>query len=111
VELGLFLGPDLLHRVNPLAQQRHAGLRVGAVVAHLLEVPPGSHADGGPTAGDVVEAGYLLGRGDGVAFDQQEDPGAHHEPLGAHRRRGEGHERIECPVVLPRELAAALGPS
>ena len=75
---GLVLGPDRLHRLDPLAHQREARARVGAVVVHLLEVPAGADAEEEAAAGELVERGDLLGGRDRVALDDQADAGAEH---------------------------------
>ena len=39
VVFGGLLGPDLLHRLDPLAHQLEAGFELGAVVLHFVLVP------------------------------------------------------------------------
>ena len=61
--------PDRLHGLDPLAQQNHPPPRVGPVVGHLLPVPARADAELEPSAGQVVDAGYLLGSDDRIPLD------------------------------------------
>jgi hypothetical protein len=45
MELGLVLGPDLLHGQDSLAHQLEAAGGIGAVVGHLLQVPAPAHPE------------------------------------------------------------------
>jgi len=45
VTLSLGLGPDLLHRLDPLAHKLNAGLEHGAVVLHFILVPAAANTD------------------------------------------------------------------
>ena len=78
-------GPDLLHRLDALAHDREALPRVGAVVAHLLDVPAGADAEQDPPAGEPVDARDLLRGHDRVALDDQADARADVDPLGRAR--------------------------
>ena len=100
VEFGLVLGPDLLHRPHLLAETLEARLVVGAVVFHLLGIPPTADAELEAPAGERVEARDFLGRDDRVALDDQADARADPDALGRGRGRHEGHERIEGVGVL-----------
>ena len=81
--------------------------RVGAVVAHLLEVPAGPDAELEAPAGEVVERGRLVGEHDRVALDDQRDAGADAQALGRGGDRAERDERVERVRVLARQLVAA----
>src|SRR6185437_10006490 len=76
VERGLVGGPDSLHRLDALTGQLDPGRRVRPVVAHLLAVPADPDPKLEPTAGQVIDAGHLLGRDDRVALDDQADAAA-----------------------------------
>ena len=107
VELRLVFRPDLLHGEDALAEQAPALLEVGPVVFHLLPVPaPADPEDEAPPR-QQVEAGNLLGEGDGVALDHQADP--RREPEARRRGRGAGqrHEWIEGVPVFLRQVRAA----
>ena len=75
VVLGGFVRPQLLDGLDPLVEQRAAGLRVGAVVAQLLEVPARADTEDEPAARDQVDARGFLRRDDRVALDEQCDAG------------------------------------
>ena len=107
VEGGLVVRPDLAHRQHALAHDREAPRRVGAVVAHLLEVPAGADAELEAPAGEVVERRRLVGEHDRVALDDQRDAGADAQALGRGRDRAQRHERVERVRVLARQLGAA----
>jgi hypothetical protein len=105
--IGRFLlSPDGLARLDPLAQDSESLRRVGAVVAHLLEVPARAHAEQEAPAGEAIEGGDGLGGGDRVVFDQQADRGADPDPLGCGGHRGEGDEGVVDAPVLARQLSA-----
>ena len=109
VVFGLLGGPDLLQRGQLLVDPRASGGGVGAVVAHLLAVPADADAEGEPPVGHHVEAGDLLRGVDDVALRQERDPGAEHQPRRHRGDRGQRDERVQRPVVAPRQLAA-FGP-
>ena len=101
------LRPDLAHGQRALAHDAKARGRVGAVVAHLLEVPAGADAELEAPAREVVERGGLVGQRDRVALDDQRDAGADAQALGGGRDRAERDERVERVRVLARQLVAA----
>ena len=72
---GLVLGPDRLHRLDALAHQREAAVRIGAVVLHLLAVPTRADAEQEAPARQPVDARDLLRRDDRVALDHEADAG------------------------------------
>ena len=102
----LLVRPDLLAGLDALAEDPEALGRVGAVIAHLLEVPAGADAEQEPPAREAVERGDLLRRADRIALDQQADRGADPDPLRRVGHRGESHERVVDPPVLARQLPA-----
>src|SRR5438067_2107334 len=53
----LVLGPDALHGEHALAQHAPALLEVGAVILHLLGVPPAADAEEDAPAREEVQAG------------------------------------------------------
>src|SRR4051794_18905501 len=79
---GLILGPDHLHRLDPLAHDGETPLRVRAVILHLLDVPAGSHAEEEPAAREAIERGDLLRGDDRVALDDEADAGREEYALG-----------------------------
>src|SRR5207253_7131762 len=101
------LGPDALHGEHALAQHAPALLEVGAVVLHLLGVPPAADAEEDAPAREEVEARDLLGGGDRVALDEQADPRADLEGGGHGGRRRQGHERVVRVPVLLRQRRTA----
>ena len=103
---GLVGGPDLLDRLDPLAHDREPPRRVGAVVAHLLEVPAGADAEQHPPAGEPVDARHLLRGHDRVALDHQADPGAEPDPLGRRAAAIRATNGSWVRAVLARQLAA-----
>ena len=103
-----FVGrPDRLHGLDPFPHNGHPPPRVGAVVGHLLPVPAGADAELEPPAGQVVDAGHLLGRGDRVPLDDQADAGADPQPRGGGHRGGHRDEQVEGVRVLARQRTAA----
>src|SRR5207302_1266388 len=110
VELGLVIGPDLLHGQDALPEYSEAPGRVGPVVLHLLPVPAPADTEEEAAAGEEVEGGDLLGRRDGVAFDDEADSRPEEEPLGDHGGGGEGQEGVErLPVLLGQVGPAGPG--
>jgi hypothetical protein len=105
VVAGLVLGPDRLHRLDPLAQQREPPLGIGAVVSHLLLVPARADPEEEAPAGDLVQGRDLLRGDDRVALDDEADPGPYQQPLGRGRGGGEGDEGVVGVAVLLRQLA------
>src|SRR5207249_2548322 len=107
LERRLVLGPDALHGEHALAQHAPALLEVGAVVLHLLGVPPAADAEEDAPAREEVQAGDLLGGGDRVALDEQADPRADLE-RGGHggRCRQRDEQVVRAPVLLRQGRAA-----
>src|SRR5438094_4462336 len=103
----LVLGPDVLHGEHALAQHAPALLEVGAVVLHLLGVPPAADAEEDAPAREEVEARDLLGGGDRVALDEETDPRADLE-RGGHggRRRQRDEQVVRVPVLLRQRRPA-----
>src|SRR5664279_769679 len=83
-----------------------SGLRVGAVVAHLLAVPANPDAELKPPVGYQIDAGDLLGKVDDIPLRQQGDPGADQQPIGDRRHSGQRDKRIQRSVVLARQVPA-----
>ena len=112
VEARLVLGPDRLHGEDALAHEPHAGPRVGAVVGHLLAVPPRSDAEVDAAAGEVVEAGDRLGGDDRVALRDEADAAADAQRRRGGERHRHGHEQVVGVRVLAgqrRRARAAAG--
>jgi hypothetical protein len=82
VILGGIVGPDLLHRLDLLAQFLSAGLVNGAVIFHVLGIPATADAEQEATLRHLVELGNQLCGLDCVALDYQTDSSAEFEPLG-----------------------------
>src|SRR5438094_3572434 len=103
----LVLGPDALHGEHALAQHAPALLEVGAVVLHLLGVPPAADAEEDAPAREEVEARDLLGGGDRVALDEETDSRADLE-RGGHggRRRQRDEQVVRVPVLLRQRRPA-----
>ena len=102
----LVVAPDRLHRLDVLAHLPEAAARVDAVVAHLLHVPAGAHAEQQAPARQVIDARGRLRAGDRLALGHEDDPEADPDRLGGRRGVGRGHERVEQAAVLARQLAA-----
>jgi hypothetical protein len=64
VVLGLVVGPDPAHGVDPIGEQRHPGAWIGAVVGQLLTVPSGADAEQEAAVGDPFQARHRLCRDD-----------------------------------------------
>src|SRR5258706_2483688 len=98
----LVLGPDRLHRLDPLPQDRHPPAWVGTVVAHLLAVPAGADPELEAAAGQVVDARHLLRRDDRVTLDDQADAAAHAQLHRGSSGRRQRHEQVvDVPVLAP----------
>jgi hypothetical protein len=96
----LLLGPDRLHRLDPLAHQAHPRARVGAVVAHLLAVPAGPHSELQAAPAEAVDGGDLFGGGDRVALDDEADAAAYPQPRGGLGGGGNATTHYLCDEVL-----------
>src|SRR5262249_45469627 len=72
-----------------------------------LAIPPGADAELQAPAGEVVDAGDLLGGEDRVALDDEADPTAHAKPGRRLGRRGERDEEVVAVPVLGRQMVAA----
>ena len=106
VILGLFLGPDRLHRLDAFARQLVAAGEDSAVVLDLVLVPAVADAEQEAAVGQLVDRRDDLGGDDGIALGEQGDAGADLE-LGRHRRGGvERQERIHDVVVGPDQGTA-----
>src|SRR5262249_46992485 len=73
--LRCLLGPDALHRLDAFPQDRPAMPEVGAVIAHLLDVPACPDAEQHTSVRQLVERRDLLGGRDRIAFYEQADAG------------------------------------
>ncbi len=104
----LVLGPDRLHRLDPLPQDSHPPAWVGTVVAHLLAVPAGADSELEAAAGQVVDARHLLRRDDRVTLDDQADAAAHAQPRRGSSGRRQRHEQVVDVPVLARQLASRV---
>src|SRR3984885_5553470 len=102
----LVLGPDRPDRFDPFPDQTEAASRIGAMVAHFLEVPAAANAEEKASTGEPVQARGLLGGDDRVTLGHEEDARAKQESVGRRGGRGESHEGIEAVPVLARHLAA-----
>jgi hypothetical protein len=102
----LVVGPDRLHRLDPLAHHPESLRRDGAVIRHLLDVPARADAEQEPTARDLIDRRDLLSGDDRVALDDEADAGSDPQPLCRGRGRGGRDERVERVPVLGRQLAA-----
>ncbi len=103
---GRFFGPEGAHQGQPVTAERAPGRPLHTVVGGLLDVPAVADAERETAAGEVVERGGLLRQVDGVVLGDQRDAGAEGQPLGDGGGLPEGHEGVECPAVLVRQLAA-----
>src|ERR1700719_4049472 len=68
VIFGLVLGPDLLHRLDPLAHQLEAGFEDRAMVLDFLGIPAATNAEEKAPARDLIYRGNELCRLDGVTL-------------------------------------------
>jgi hypothetical protein len=100
--LGFFARPERLHRFHPLAHHAKPPGRIGAVVAHLWPVPSGTDAEHHASAGDVIQAGNLLGAVDGIPLRDEADCGAQQDVAGDRRRGSQRHERVQHAGVVAR---------
>jgi hypothetical protein len=106
----LVLRPDGLHRLDPLPHHRHPPARVGAVIGHLLPVPPRADAELEPPARQVVNAGDLFRGDDRVALDHQAHAGTDPQPRRRRHRRGHRDEQVErVGVVAGQRPPAGVG--
>jgi hypothetical protein len=71
VILGLGLGPDLLHRLDPLAHQFEAGFVDRAMVLHLVLVPAAADTKQRAAVRHLIDQRAKLGRLDRVALLHQ----------------------------------------
>src|SRR6202011_4878353 len=65
---GLLLGPDRLHRLDPLAHDPESLSCVGAVVGHLLNIPARAHPEQKTTTGYLIVLNNLDIRSDRIAL-------------------------------------------
>src|SRR5207244_3629241 len=72
---GLRLTPDRTHGFDALAHDLETRLEFGAVVAHLLRIPPRPDAKQEAAARYLVQACHLLSGLDGIALDHEADTG------------------------------------
>jgi len=86
---GFGLGPDLLHRLDPLTHQFEAGLEDGAVVFHLVLVPAAADPEQKAAVGHLIERSDELGGLDRVALLHQADAGPDLELRRGDRGRGQ----------------------
>ena len=95
--LGLLFGPELLHRLDALAQHGKAFAERRTVVLDLRRIPPGADTELEAPVGKHVETGDLLGELDGVALHDQADAGAEQNLFGrlcGGRQADEGIHRL-----------------
>ena len=106
MELRLLLGPDLLERAHLLLETLEACRVHRAVMLHLLRVPASADAELEPPAREEIEAGHLLGEGDGVALDDQADTRADPEARGG---RGGRHGADQYAQMTGHALTQITG--
>ena len=70
----------------------------------LVRVPTEADAEDEATARQLVERCHRLGGDDRLALGDEADAGPEQDPLGDRGGDGEGHERIQRPLVLLGEL-------
>ena len=73
----------------------------------LVLVPTETDAEHEPSAAFRVERRDRLGRDDRLTLRREQDAGAEHDALGAHRRRSERDEGIDRPAVFLGKLGVA----
>jgi hypothetical protein len=78
---GLVLGPDLLHRLDPLPHQLEAGFEGRAVILNFLRIPAPAHAKQKPPARHLVDRGNQLCGLDGVRLHNQAHTSGELQPL------------------------------
>ena len=106
MELGLGVLPQRPHQRHVLADDRAPPARRTPVVRQFRHVPPVSHAEREPAAGDEVERGDCLRQRDRVMLGDERYAGPDLEVglRGDDRKRD---VRVERPAVAFREVAAA----
>ncbi len=107
VIFGLGLGPDLLHRLDPLAHQLEAGLGIGAVIFHLVGIPAAADAEQKAPARDLVDRGDEFRCLDRVALLHQAHAGPELEPGCGDRGGSQRHERVHRVVIPLWQFSAA----
>ena len=105
--LGRVFAPHGLDRLGAVAHHLEAILEHGAVVLHLLGVPPRPDAELEAPAGQQVEGRALLGEHDGIALGEQRDRGTDAKRLRRRGGVGESDEGVDGVLVLLRQLRAA----
>src|SRR5205814_9818218 len=71
----LVLGPQRLHREDPLAHQLEARVVAGAMVFHLLDIPAAADPEDEAPTRELVEAGDAFGGDDRIAFRDEAKAG------------------------------------
>ena len=104
---GFRLCPDLLHRLDGFAHPFEAGGVDGAVVFHLVLVPPAADPEQEAALADLIDRGHQLGGLDRVALLHQQHAGAEFDGLGDLAGRRQHHERVHRIVILFGQIAAA----
>src|SRR5437762_2025506 len=103
----LVLGPQRLHREDPLAHQLEPRVVAGSVIFHLLDIPAAADTEDKAPARQLIEAGDTFG-GDGrVALGYEAIGGAEQQLFGRRRREGQRDERIVRMRIALRQFAAA----
>src|SRR5262249_34125673 len=100
VVLGFVLGPDFLHRQDPLAHQSPSSLEVRAVILHFLDVPASPDSKKESTSGKHVHAGDLFCGSDRISLDDRTDSSPEFEFSSRGRGRSQSYERVVSMPVL-----------
>jgi hypothetical protein len=98
---GLVLGPDALHRLDPLAAELVACLEHGAVVLDFVPVPTVADAEQEPPVGHAIQRGHQLGGDNGIALRDQADTGADLQVFRHCRGGAERDKRIVDLEIRP----------
>src|ERR1700757_1013617 len=101
------IGPDLLHRLDPLAHQLEAGFEGRAVILDFLGVPAAANAKEEAPARNLIDRGNELCGLDRVALHDEAHARSGLQGLGHRCRRAEHAERIHDLAIGLGDLAAA----
>src|ERR1700686_1027127 len=104
VILCCFLGPNLLHCLNALAQYLPSTPEIGAMIFHLLAIPTAADSENYAAVRDHVERRDLLRQQNRIALDDETDSSAELDPLGGDGRRGQCDELVVRVPILGRQI-------
>jgi hypothetical protein len=104
VKLGLGVLPQRPHQRHVLADDRAPAGRLAPVVRQFRHVPPVSHAEREPAAGDEVERGDRLRQRDRVMLGNERYAGPDLQ-VGLRGDDGQRDVRVERPAVTFRQVA------